>query len=164
MNADAHGSAPCAGLNMAGFERRMGDSKAYWWRHSGSAMLSSCFRLLGSLLGGIIVFAVWLVAVLVRMPRPPVPPSFAVTLTAPVVTAFGFGLGMLVVERFTQRRQSGFQEAFLWSLVGGTIGTLAMFPFGGMMAGFGLFGLGTAALLIREVLWLRYYMTGRGQS
>ena len=127
-------------------------------------MLSACIRLLGSLLGGIIAFAVWLVAVLVRMPRPPVPPSFAVTLTAPVVTAVGFGMGMLVVERLTQRRQNGFRGAYLWSLVGGTIGTLAMFPFGGMMAGIGLFGFGTAAMLVREVLWMRCHLIGRGQS
>jgi hypothetical protein len=127
-------------------------------------MLSACFRLLGSLLGGIIAFAVWLVTVLVRMPRPPVPPSFAVTLTAPVVTAAGFGLGMLVAERLTQRRQSGFCGAYLWSLVGGPIGTVALFPLGGMMAGFGLFVLGTAALLIQEVLWLRHLLTGRGHS
>ena len=142
----------------------MGDSKADWWRHGGSAMLSACFRLLGSLLGGIIAFAVWLVAVLIRMPRPPVPPSLAVTLTAPVVTAAGFGLGMLVAERLTQRRQSGPRGAFLWSLVGGTLGTVAMFPFGGMMAGFGLFGFGLAALLIREVLVLWYPLTGRGHG
>jgi len=142
----------------------MGDSKADWSRHGGMAMLSACIRLLGSLLGGIIAFAVWLVAVLVRMPRPPVPPSFAVTLTAPVVTAAGFGLGMLVVGRLTQRRQNGFRGAYLWSLVGGTIGTLAMFPFGGMMAGIGLFGFGTAAMLVREVLWMRYHLIGRGQS
>ena len=117
------------------------------------AMLIALVRVLGSLLGGIIMFAVWLIAVLARMPRPPVPPSFAVTLTAPVVTAAGFGLGMLFAERLTQRRQGGVRGAFLWSLAGGTIGTLVMFPLGGMMAGFGLFGLGTAALLIREVLW-----------
>ena len=142
----------------------MGDWKADWLRHGRSAMLRACIRLLGSLLGGIIAFAVWLVAVLVRMPRPPVPPSFAVTLTAPVVTAVGFGIGMLVVERLTQRRQSGFRGAFLWSLAGGTAGTLLMFPFGGMMAGFGLFGFGTAAMLIREFLWLRDPPIDRGQS
>lgn len=133
----------------------MGESKAEWWRHGRSAMLSALFRVLGSLLGGVIMFAVWLIAVLARMPRPPVPPSFAVTLTAPVVTAAGFGLGMLVAERLTQRRQGGVCGAFLWSLAGGTVGTLVMFPFGGMLVGFGLFGLGTAALLIREVLWQR---------
>ena len=133
----------------------MGESKAEWWRYGRSAMLSALFRVLGSLLGGVIMFAVWLIAVLARMPRPPVPPSFAVTLTAPVVTAAGFGLGMLVAERLTQRRQGGVRGAFLWSLAGGTVGTLVMFPFGGMLVGFGLFGLGTAALLIREVLWQR---------
>ena len=142
----------------------MSDNKAHWFRHGRFAMMSACIRLLGSLLGGIIAFAVWLAAVLARMPRPPVPPSFAVTLTAPVITAAGFGFGMLFVERLTQRRQSGFRGAFLWSVVGGTIGTVSMFPFGGMMAGFGLFGLGTAAMLIREVLWLMDHPIGRGQS
>ena len=114
-------------------------------------MLSACFRLLTALVGGVMAFAVWLIAVLIRMPRPPVPPSFAVTLTAPVVVAAGFGLGMLVGERLTRRRQGGFRGAFLWSLAGGTVGTLVMFPFGGMMAGFGLLGLGATAVLAWEM-------------
>ena len=118
-------------------------------------MLSALFRVLGSLLGGIIMFALWLIAVLARMPRPPVPPSFGATLTAPVVTAAGCGVGMLVAERLTQRREGGVRGAFLWSLAGGTVGTVAMFPFGGMLAGFGLFGFGAAALIIQEVLWQR---------
>ncbi len=118
-------------------------------------MLGVLVRVLGSLTGGIIMFAVWLTAVLARMPRPPVPPSFAVTLTAPIVTAVGFALGMLVAERLTQRRQGGVRGAFLWPLAGCTVGTLVMFPLGGMLVGFGLFGLGTAALLIREVLLRR---------
>ena len=123
-------------------------------------MLKGFVRVLGSLLGGILMFAIWLVAVLARMPRPPAPPSFAVTLTAPVVTAVGFGLGMLVSERLTGRRHDGFRGAFLWALAGGTIGTAGMFPLGGMMAGFGLFGLGTTAVIIREVS-LRKHETSR---
>lgn len=98
------------------------------------------------------MFAVWLTAVLARMPRPPGPPSFAVTLTAPVVTAVGFASDLLVLERLTKRRRGGFRGTFLWTLAGGIVGSVVMFPFGGMMAGFGLFGLGTAALLVREVL------------
>jgi hypothetical protein len=119
-------------------------------------MLSVCFRVLSALVGGVIAFAVWLIAVLIRMPRPPVPPSLEVTLTAPVVIAAGFGLGMLAGERLTRRRRGGFRSAFLWSWAAGTVGTLTMFPFGGMMAGFGLLGLATAALLVREVLWQRH--------
>jgi hypothetical protein len=106
-------------------------------------------------MGALIMFALWLTAVLARMPRPPVPPSFALTLTAAVVTPVGFALGMLVVERLTRRRRGTLRGTFLWTWAGCTIGTLMMFPFGGMMAGFGLLGLGTAALLIREVLLYR---------
>jgi hypothetical protein len=112
-------------------------------------------RLLAALAGGICLFAVWLTAVLSRMPRPPVPPSFAVTLTAPFVAAAGFALGLLAGERLTRRRRTRFGEAYLWALAGSMAGTLLMFPFGGMMAGFGMLGLGPAALLVREVLLLR---------
>jgi hypothetical protein len=97
------------------------------------------------------MFAFWLMAVLAGMPRPPVPPSFAVTLTAPVIAAVGFSMGTLVADRFTRPRQGGARGTFLWSFIGGTLGTAMMFPFGGMMAGFGMFGLATAAVLIREL-------------
>jgi hypothetical protein len=118
-------------------------------------MLGVLFRVLTSLAGGIFMFALWLIAVLARMPRPPVPPSFAVTLTAPLIATVGFGLGRLIADRLTKQRQASPWGAFLFPLAGGTAGTLVMFPFGGMMAGFGLFGFGTAALLIREVLLWR---------
>jgi hypothetical protein len=109
-------------------------------------------RALASLAGAILMFAVWLVAVLVRMPRPPVPPSFTVTLTAPVFTAGGFALGIAVVERFTRPRRRTAGGTFVWTWAGGTIGAASMFPLGGMMAGFGLLGLGAATMLAREVL------------
>jgi hypothetical protein len=114
-------------------------------------MLVVLFRLVGSLAGAVMMFALWLAAVLARMPRPPVPPSFAVTLTAPVVAAVGFALGMSVVERLTRQRRGGIRGTFLWTWAAGTIGAAVMFPLGGMMAGFGLFGFGAAALLAREV-------------
>jgi len=112
-------------------------------------------RMLAALAGGVILFAVWLVAVLSGMPRPPVPPSFAVTLAAVFLTAAGFALGMLAGERLSRRRRAGVGEIFPWSLAGCLVGALTMFPFGGMMAGFGIFGLGTVALLVREVLLWR---------
>jgi len=117
-------------------------------------MLGLLIRVAVALSGGVIGFAAWLTAVLSRMPRPPVPPSFAVTLTAPVVAAIGFGVGLLVGERLTRRRSGAVRGTFLWTLAGCMVGTVVMFPFGGMMAGFGLFGFGTAALFIREaILW-----------
>jgi hypothetical protein len=112
-------------------------------------------RVLGSLAGGVLAFALWLIAVLSRMPRPPVPPSLAVALTAPIVAAAGFALGLLVVERLTARREGTLRGTFLWTWAGGTVGTLVMQPFGGMMRGFGLFGVATAVLFVREVLLSR---------
>ncbi|MEW6229700.1 MAG: hypothetical protein AB1700_16690, partial [Bacillota bacterium] len=61
-------------------------------------MLGACLRIVGAWVGGVLAFAVWLAVVLIRMPRPPVPPSLAATLTAPVAVAAGFGLGMLAGE------------------------------------------------------------------
>jgi hypothetical protein len=121
-------------------------------QHRGPTLLGICFRVLGAVIGGIFMFALWLMAVLVRMPHPPVPPSFAVSLTAPVVTAVGFALGMRVVERLTRWPRGTFRETYLCAWAGGTVGTIVMSPFGGMMAGFGLFGLGTATILVRELL------------
>jgi hypothetical protein len=61
---------------------------------------------------------------------------------------------MHVAERLMGHRRTGIHRTFLWIFAGGMMGTVVMFPFGGMMAGFGLFGLGTASLLIREAfLW-----------
>jgi hypothetical protein len=133
----------------------MAEPNAERWRRGSWAMWGVLFRVLGSVMGGVIAFAAWLIAVLARMPRPPAPPSFAVTVTAPVITAAGFAVGMLVAERLTKRRQAKVQGAFLWPLSGCTVGALVMFPFGGMLVGFGLFGLGTAAVLVREVLLQR---------
>ena len=124
-------------------------------RYSGPTMPDICFRVLGAVIGGIFMFALWLMAVLVRMPRPPVPPSFAVSLTAPVLTAVGFALGLRVVERLTRRPRSTFLGTYLYAWAGGTVGTVVMYPFGGMMAGFGLFGLGTAMMLLRELVLYR---------
>ncbi|MEW5764071.1 MAG: hypothetical protein AB1824_03760 [Acidobacteriota bacterium] len=111
-------------------------------------------RIVGAWVGGVLAFAVWLAVVLIRMPRPPVPPSLAATLTAPVAVAAGFGLGMLAGERLTRRRQWGFLRACLWSWAGGTLGVLALYPLGGMMAGFGLLAFATAGLFVRELLWV----------
>jgi hypothetical protein len=108
-------------------------------------------RVGGSVIGGTVAFAAWLVVLLFRMPQPPVPPSYAVTLTAAVVTAAGFSIGMLLGERITTCRQSRFRGMYPWCLAGCAGGASLLFPFGGMMAGFGLLGLGATAALAWEL-------------
>jgi hypothetical protein len=115
-------------------------------------MLGACLRVASAVMGGVATFALWLIAVLIRMPRPPVPPSFVVTLTAPVAAAVGVALGLRVAERLARRKAASFWHTFGWAWASGTVGTAVMYPFGGMMAGFGLFGAVIAALFLREVL------------
>jgi hypothetical protein len=115
-----------------------------------SKVTAAFVRLGGAGIGGTLAFAAWLVVVLSRMPRPPVPPSYAATLTAAVVTAAGYSLGMLLGERITGFRRSSFWGVYPWCLAGCAGGASLMFPFGGMMAGFGLLGLGAGAVLAWE--------------
>ncbi len=118
-------------------------------------MVGLLTRVLVSLLGGIGMYGVWLAALLAGMRRPPLPISFAVMLTAPAVTALGFGLGTLMGEQLTRGRKTGFLQAFLWPFIGCTAGALVVYPFGPMLIVFGVFALGTGAVLAREVWALR---------
>jgi hypothetical protein len=107
-------------------------------------------RVMGALTGAILAFALWIVAVLTQMPKPPVPPSFALTLTAPVATAVGFAAGAWAVEHLRPQLSGDVRATFLWTFGAGELGAVVMYPFGGMMAGFGIVGFGLAALIVRE--------------
>lgn len=108
-------------------------------------------RLGGAFLGGIIAFAAWLVLLLSTMPRPPVPPSYPATLTAALVAAAGFSIGMHSAERITGCRRSRFIRMYCGCLAGTAAGATLMYPFGGMMAGFGLMALGAASMFVWEI-------------
>jgi hypothetical protein len=116
-----------------------------------SKLTTALVRLGAAVLGGTLAFAVWLVLLLSRMPRPPVPPSYAATMSAAVVVAAGFSIGMRLGERTTGCPRSRLWLMFSWCLAGCAAGASLMFPFGGMMAGFGLVGLGTATVLAWEL-------------
>jgi hypothetical protein len=114
-------------------------------------MLRHSARVLISVAGAILAFAAWLVGVLSCMPRPPKPPSYPVTLTGAAVVAAGFALGLVAGERITHGRQSALPALLPWCLAGCAGGATLFFPFGGMMAGFGILGLGTVAILAWEI-------------
>ena len=73
-------------------------------------------------------------------------------LSAPVVTAAGFAVGIAISERFTNMRKVGFFCIFLWPLAGCAIGAGAVYWFGPMLIVFGMFTVGTASVIIREVV------------
>ena len=73
-------------------------------------------------------------------------------LSAPLVTALGFGTGLWIVERRLAGRQSSFLRVLIWPFVGCSVGAAAVFCFGPMLIVFGMFVAGTASVLLREAL------------
>jgi hypothetical protein len=77
-------------------------------------------------------------------------------LLAPVVTAAGFTIGMLLGESGAGRRKSGFLRVFLWPLIGCVIGAVSVAWLGPMLIVFGMLAAGAASAALRElVLWRR---------
>jgi hypothetical protein len=108
-------------------------------------------RVAASLLGGIAMNVLWLVAVLTSMPRPASPIPLAVMMTVPAATAIGFGVGTLVAERGMRCRETTIAQAFLWPLVGCTVGAVLVYPFVPMLIGTGTLAVGTGAVVAREL-------------
>lgn len=73
-------------------------------------------------------------------------------LVAPVVTALGFAVGAALHERLAEGRSDSFARVYLWPLVGCSVGAAAVFPFGPMLIVFGMFLMGTASMILRELV------------
>jgi len=73
-------------------------------------------------------------------------------LAAPPVTAAGFAVGLSAGRLNHKVRSVAFLRAFAWPLAGCAIGAALVFPFGPMLIVFGMFLMGTFAVVIREVV------------
>ena len=105
-----------------------------------------------SLLCAGIVYSVWLAASLLaaRWDHPIV--EAIRWLSAPVATAIGFALGVAIVERLTRTSRTRFLHIFVWPLMGCALGAGAVYWFGPMLIVFGMFAVGTASIVLREVI------------
>ncbi len=72
-------------------------------------------------------------------------------LSAPVVTAAGFAVGILVSQPLTKTKKTRFLHVFIWPLAGCAIGAGVVYWFGPMLIVFGMFAAGTASVVLREV-------------
>jgi hypothetical protein len=72
-------------------------------------------------------------------------------MSAPVVTALGYAVGLFVGGRLLKRRKTAFLRVFVWPLVGCTIGALGLSWVGPMWIGIGTFVGGAASAMCREV-------------
>lgn len=113
------------------------------WRASANAAVS--------LLCAGAVYAVWLAAFLLATRLNNSILQAAGWLSAPVVTAAGFAVGIALSERVITARKSRFLYILAWPLIGCTVGAAAVYWFGPMLIVFGMFAAGTASIVLREV-------------
>ena len=71
-------------------------------------------------------------------------------ISAPVVTAVGYAVGVWLGERLLTQRKTDFLQIFLWPLVGCTLGATALSWIGPMWAGIGTVVGGAASVVLRE--------------
>lgn len=75
-------------------------------------------------------------------------------LLAPIVTAFGFTIGIRLGERGAGRGRAGFMRVAIWPLIGCAIGAWSVYWLGPMLIVLGMLVAGTASVALRElVLW-----------
>ncbi len=77
-------------------------------------------------------------------------------LAGPIVTALGFATGIAISELFPgSGEKSKFINIFKWSLAGCAIGAGTVVWFGPMLIVFGMFVVGTASIVLREIIRIR---------
>jgi hypothetical protein len=121
------------------------------------ALFGSIIRVVLSVIVSGIFYVGWLAAALPILESEFVGPVLKVIfwIAAPVVTAFGFAVGVFLFERLPGTRKSQILDIYKWSFVGCAVGAVSVVFFGPMLIVFGMFALGTAAIAIREILIIR---------
>ena len=72
-------------------------------------------------------------------------------IIAPFATAAGFTIGIGLFDFAVKRSRQNFFNIYKWPLVGCAVGAIIVAPFGPMLIVFGMFGLGTLSVILREV-------------
>ena len=72
-------------------------------------------------------------------------------MSAPVVTALGYAVGLWMGERLLTQRKTDFLQIWVWPLVGCTLGAMALSWVGPMWVGIGTCIGGAASVVLREV-------------
>ena len=95
-------------------------------------------------------YSVWLAAFLLTTKLESSIVEAILFLLAPVLTAAGFTVGILVLERRTGKGRTRFLRIFIWPLIGCAIGAGVVYWFGPMLIVFGMFAAGTVSVALRE--------------
>jgi len=80
-------------------------------------------------------------------------------IIAPLATAAGFTIGIWLFDLALKRSGQKFFDIYKWPLTGCAVGAIIVAPFGPMLIVFGMFGLGTLSVILREVKSGKYRET-----
>lgn len=111
-------------------------------------------RILVSALFGGFFYSIWLAVYLLLSPEGGVAETI-LWLTAPVITAVGFALGIIVFDGIGKMLGTSFLKVISWPLLGCIIGAVTVYWFGPMLIVFSMLVLGTLSMAVREVLSLK---------
>jgi hypothetical protein len=107
-------------------------------------------RVVLSIIGAGIAYTVWLASFLLVSPLEVSEIQAIAWFLAPIATALGFTLGLSIADRFNSRRTT-LRQHLLWPLVGCAVGAASVYWYGPMLIVFGMFGLGTLAVALKEL-------------
>ena len=111
-------------------------------------------RILVSTLFGGFFYSIWLAIYLLLTPEGGLGETI-LWLTAPLITATGFALGIIVFDRLGKMPGTSFLKLISWPLLGCIIGAVTVYWFGPMLIVFSMLALGTLSMAIREVFSLK---------
>ncbi len=109
------------------------------------------FRILASTLFGGFFYSVWLGIFLVVSPDGGLL-ELLLWLVAPIITAIGFAMGIIVFNYFGKMPGTPFLRLLSWPLLGCIIGAAVVYWFGPMLIVFSMLALGTLSIATREVI------------
>jgi hypothetical protein len=109
-------------------------------------------KIASSVLCAAALYLLWMGAFIVLSERTGPVIRGVLWVLAPVVTAAGFALGVAAAERLLRSRSGSFARIFPWPLAGCAVGAAAVYWYGPMLIVFGMFLLGTASVVLRQVL------------
>lgn len=108
-------------------------------------------RVLVSTFFGGIFYSIWLAVYLLLSPEGGLVETI-LWLAAPVITAIGFALGIIVFDHLGKLPNTPFLRLLSWSLLGCIIGAVVVYWFGPMLIVFSMLVSGTLSMAVREVL------------
>ena len=115
-------------------------------------VVGRAIKIAASVLAGGLFYAVWLAVSLLTADFDSSVAGIIRWASAPVVTAAGFALGVVIHERLTEGSGAKFLRVYAWSLTGCAVGAVSVYWYGPMLIVFGMFVVGTASIVLREIV------------